>query len=65
MMSTPEAAVAAARSGADEILITGDPNQLRPTYDALLKAAQEGQLTSSSLAAANQRIQELKQKVAG
>ncbi len=64
MMSTPEAAVAAARAGADEILI-GNPNEFRTSYDALLQAARQGQLSSGSLKAAHQRIQALKRKVAG
>jgi beta-N-acetylhexosaminidase len=64
MMSTPDATVAAARAGADEILISAQPDELRPAYAALLAAARSGQLRETSLRAANQRIQRLKHAIA-
>jgi beta-N-acetylhexosaminidase len=64
MMSTPDATVAAAKAGADEMLISAQPDELRPAYAALLAAARSGQLQQTSLRAANQRIQRLKHAIA-
>jgi beta-N-acetylhexosaminidase len=63
MLSTPQAAVAAAEAGADEILI-GDPTQFQASYHALLRAAKDRQLSLASLKDADHRIQALKSAVA-
>jgi beta-N-acetylhexosaminidase len=60
-ISAPEAAVAAAGAGADVLLID-DPEAFRDAYDALLEAAESGQVSRRQLIASYRRILTAKQE---
>ncbi len=46
LTTTPDAAVAAIRAGADLIYISGPPSEQQAAYDAVLKAARSGKLAA-------------------
>jgi beta-N-acetylhexosaminidase len=47
--TTPEAAVAAIRAGADLVYVSGPPSEQQAAYDAVLKAARGGQLAAGRI----------------
>lgn len=49
LTTTPEAAVAAIRAGADLVYVSGPPTEQQAAYDAVLKAARSGALAAGRL----------------
>ena len=49
LTTTPEAAVAAIRAGADLLYVSGPPSEQQAAYDAVLKAARSGALAAGRL----------------
>lgn len=61
-LSTPAAAEAAAKAGVD-ILMIGEPNSFRPSFRAVVKAAEEGDLKQQELEDSYRRIEAAKEQM--